>query len=180
MNEEVIQLLKASGCYRVWIGAESGSQKIIDAMDRRVDVNQVREMIIKSRKAGLEAGTFIMVGYPVETEEDLVETLHHLKTSNPDFYTIITAYPIKGTPLNEEVEANFTTELNWEESTDRMIDFKRTYPRKFYDYAIRWIYNEMAILKAEKGNSVKEKLKIPYYELKSIGARSIMKTIKYS
>jgi radical SAM superfamily enzyme YgiQ (UPF0313 family) len=179
MNEEVIQLLKASGCYRVWIGAESGSQKIIDAMDRRVDVNQVREMIIKSRAAGLEAGTFIMVGYPGETEEDLVETLHHLKTSNPDFYTITTAYPIKGTPLYEEVEANFTTELNWEESTDRMIDFKRTYPRKFYDYAIRWIYNEMAIMKAEKGNSFKEKLKIPYYKLKSLGSKSMMKTLKH-
>lgn len=64
MNKEVIALLKRAGCFRVWIGAESGSQKIIDAMDRRVSVDQVREMIIEARKQGVETGTFIMLGYP--------------------------------------------------------------------------------------------------------------------
>ena len=61
LNEEVILMLKETGCFRVWIGAESGSQKVIDLMDRRVDVNQVREMIQLTRKHGVEAGTFIML-----------------------------------------------------------------------------------------------------------------------
>jgi len=51
----VVQLLKESGCYRVWIGAESGSQKIIDAMDRRVKVEQVRDMIRLVKAYGMEA-----------------------------------------------------------------------------------------------------------------------------
>jgi radical SAM superfamily enzyme YgiQ (UPF0313 family) len=106
MNEEVIDLLKASGCFRVWIGAESGSQKIIDAMDRRVDVAVVRQMIQLSQKKGIQAGTFIMLGYPGETTADINETIHHLKVSNPDLYTITIAYPIKGTPLYQEVEAD--------------------------------------------------------------------------
>lgn len=164
MNEEIVALLKQSGCYRVWIGAESGSQKIIDAMSRRVKVEQVQHMIQLTQKNGMEAGTFIMLGYPGETEEDISETLHHLKTSNPNHYTLTVAYPIKGTPLYSEVESNFINQLPWETSTDRDIDFKRTYSRKYYDYAIRWIYNEVAIQKSKP-------LKVPYLKLKSSIAR---------
>jgi anaerobic magnesium-protoporphyrin IX monomethyl ester cyclase len=147
MNEEVIGLLKHSGCFRVWIGAESGSQKIIDAMDRRVEVQQVREMIQSSRKAGLQAGTFIMVGYPGETESDLRETLHHLKVADPDHYTITVAYPIRGTPLYEEVQPYFLKSPGWDEGSDRQLDFSRTYPRAYYRYAVSWISNEVALHK---------------------------------
>jgi radical SAM superfamily enzyme YgiQ (UPF0313 family) len=143
MSAEVIQLLKEAGAFRIWIGAESGSQKIIDAMDRRVDVEKVREMIQLSRKSGIQAGTFIMLGYPGETEEDIKQTIHHLKTSNPDLFTITVAYPIKGTGLYEQVEALQTTSLDWNKSTDRDIDFKRDYPRKYYDYAVRRVINEV-------------------------------------
>lgn len=170
MNEEVIHLLKNSGCFRVWIGAESGSQKVIDAMDRRVDVKQVREMIQLSKKNGIQAGTFIMLGYPGEEDSDVVETLHHLKTSDPDFYTITIAYPIKGTPMYEEVEANFIRQLPWEISTDRQIDFKRKYSRKYYDYAVRWMANEMAI---QQRNS--SRLSVLRHTLKSAVARAVMK-----
>jgi radical SAM superfamily enzyme YgiQ (UPF0313 family) len=143
LNEEVIKMLKETGCFRVWIGAESGSQKVIDLMDRRVDVNQVRDMIRMSKKYGIEAGTFIMLGYPGETESDIEETINHLKASDPDHFTITVAYPINGTELYQEIEANRITELQWNTSTDRQIDFKRTYSRKYYDYAVRWVTNEV-------------------------------------
>lgn len=163
MNEEVIKELKSSGCFRVWIGAESGSQKVIDLMDRRVDVNQVRDMIQLAQFHGVQAGTFIMVGYPGETEEDIFETVHHLKTSNPDIFTITVAYPIKGTPLYQEVEDRFIEDLPWETSTDRDIDFKRTYSRKYYDYAVSMIVNEVNAFKAQQKGDIftmsKSKLK---------------------
>ena len=143
MNEEVIQMLKESGCFRVWIGAESGSQKIIDLMDRRVDVDKVRDMIRLSRQYGIQAGTFIMLGYPGETEEDINETIHHLKVSNPDHFTITVAYPIKGTELFQEIEPLRLDSNSWSESTDRDIDFTRTYPRRYYDYAVRRVTNEV-------------------------------------
>jgi len=148
LNEEVILMLKETGCFRVWIGAESGSQKVIDLMDRRVDVNQVREMIQLTRKHGIEAGTFIMLGYPGETEEDIEETIRHLKKSNPDYFTITVAYPIKGTELYQEIEAVQTTNLYWSTSTDRQVDFKRTYSRKYYDYAVKRVINEVNYFKA--------------------------------
>ncbi len=143
MNEDVIKVLKESGCFRVWIGAESGSQKIIDLMDRRVDVNNVREMIKLSKKYGIETGTFIMLGYPGETEEDIEKTISHLKESNPDHFTITLSYPINGTDLFYEVESIHTNSIKWEEGTDRDIDFKRTYNRRYYDYAIQRVINEV-------------------------------------
>ncbi|HMT30079.1 MAG TPA: radical SAM protein, partial [Bacteroidia bacterium] len=176
MNEDVLRLLKETGCYRVWIGAESGSQKIIDAMDRRVDVQQVREMIRKSKDFGIQSGTFIMIGYPGETEADLVETLHHLKSSNPDYYTITVAYPIKGTPLYIETEPDFTIKPAWDEGTDRQIDFKRNYSRKYYDYAIRWIANEVALHKNKVSNG--PFLKSAKHALKAAAARGAMRVVR--
>ena len=149
LNEETIGLLKETGCFRVWIGAESGSQKIIDLMDRRVDVNQVRDMIKLTRKHGIEAGTFIMLGYPGETEDDIEETIRHLKQSNPDHFTITVAYPIKGTELYQEIEAIRTTNLDWSTSTDRQVDFQRTYSRKYYDYAVKRVISEVNYFKAK-------------------------------
>lgn len=155
MNEAVILDLKASGCFRVWIGAESGSQKVIDLMDRRVDVNQVRNMIQLSQAHGIQAGTFIMVGYPGETEADIFETVNHLKVSNPDIFTITVAYPIKGTPLYQEVEDRFIEDLPWETSTDRDIDFKRMYSRRYYNHAVSMIVHEVNAFKAQqKGDTL--------------------------
>jgi radical SAM superfamily enzyme YgiQ (UPF0313 family) len=177
MDESVIDLLKEAGCFRIWIGAESGSQKIIDAMDRRVDVNQVRSMIQLTRQKGLEAGTFIMLGYPGETEEDIEETIHHLKTSNPDYFTITIAYPIKGTGLYQEVEALQTTKNDWNKSTDRDRDFERTYPKRYYDYAVRRVVNEVnyhkQVLKGQQFSLAATKLK-----LKSAAAKAGMAYVK--
>jgi anaerobic magnesium-protoporphyrin IX monomethyl ester cyclase len=150
MNEHVIELLKDTGCFRVWIGAESGSQKVIDLMDRRVDVRQVRDMIKLSKKHGIETGTFIMLGYPGETEDDIEETIEHLKDSSPDHFTITVAYPIKGTELYDEVATTITTDFDWQATTDREIDFRRTYPPGYYRHAVRRVINEVNYFKASK------------------------------
>ena len=168
VDEEALSLLKQSGCCSVWIGAESGSQKIIDAMDRRVKVDQVRQTIQLVKQYGMEAGTFIMLGYPGEDESDIKETLHHLKYSNPDQYTITVAYPIKGTALYSEVENIFIEDLPWESTTDRDIDFKRRYKRSYYNHAINWINSEMHYAKHKKG------LKSIVTKLRALKARGMM------
>lgn len=139
MNAEVIGLLRRSGCVQVWIGAESGSQRIIDAMDRRVDVHQVREMIRASRDAGIGTGTFIMLGYPGETESDILETVAHLKAAGPDQFTITLTYPISGTELHAEVRDAITEQPEWATGSDRQIDFRRTYPPGYYHHAVRFV-----------------------------------------
>lgn len=176
LTDEVLKLLKEAGCYRIWIGAESGSQKIIDAMDRRVDVDVVKTAIQKTNALGLETGTFIMVGYPGEDEKDISDTITYLKAANPTHFTITVAYPIKGTSLYNEIEDKITLQPNWETSTDRDIDFKRTYSRKFYDYAVRKIVNEVNYHKEkQQGKNIK---KILNYRIKATLASTLMKLAK--
>ena len=172
LNENIIKTLQGSGCEMIWIGAESGSQKVIDLMNRRVDVNQVREMIQLASKHGIKTGTFIMLGYPGETEGDILETIKHLKIANPDVFTINTAYPIRGTHLHGVVDGITLNDDNWAETIDRDVDFKRTFPIRYYDFAIRKVYNEVY---AHKSKMSGNKLKTMKFKLKafvaSIGMR---------
>ncbi|HEX6913866.1 MAG TPA: radical SAM protein [Chitinophagaceae bacterium] len=173
LNEEAIMLLKASGCFRVWIGAESGSQQVIDLMDRRVKVEQVRDMIRLASKHGLETGTFIMLGYPGETEADIKETIYHLKQSNPDHFTITIAYPIRGTELFQQVESQQLNSPDWATSTDRDINFKRTYNRRYYDHAVKHVVCEVNYHKLLQ-QKLKNWKRIPYLKLQSVLARGGM------
>jgi anaerobic magnesium-protoporphyrin IX monomethyl ester cyclase len=161
LNDEVLALLKNAGCFRIWIGAESGSQDIIDEMDRRVDVDVVKSMIQKTNAMGIETGTFIMLGYPKETIQDINKTIQYLKEANPTHYTITIAYPIKGTGLYQQIEKSITVQPEWHLSTDRDIDFERTYPRRFYDYAVDMVSNEVMLHKLKLQDN-----KNLYYRLK--------------
>lgn len=173
LNEEILHLLKEIGCIRIWIGAESGSQKIIDLMDRRVEVNHVKNMIQKTNAMGIETGTFVMVGYPGEEEEDIKQTIDYLIAAKPTYYTITIAYPIKGTSLYNEIENKITNSLDWETTTDREIEFERTYAKKYYTYAVKWVVNEVEFSRLNNPYNWKG-LKM---KLKSIVARILMKRI---
>lgn len=178
LNDEILQLLKNMGCFRIWIGAESGSQKIIDLMDRRVDVNHVKKIIQDTNALGIETGTFIMLGYPGETEDDILTTIEYLKEANPTHYTITIAYPIRGTSLYKEVEKDITVRPDWETSTDRDIDFKRSYTRKYYDYAVKKVVNEVEFFKEFKKGKNRNNLKVLKLKTKSILASGLMKIAK--
>ncbi|KRP11546.1 MAG: hypothetical protein ABR95_11295 [Sphingobacteriales bacterium BACL12 MAG-120813-bin55] len=82
-----------------------------------------------------------------------------MKVSHPDYYTITIAYPIKGTDMYTEVEERFVEALDWSTTTDRQIDFERTYARKYYDYAVRYVVNEVAADRTSGWSFWKHKLK---------------------
>jgi radical SAM superfamily enzyme YgiQ (UPF0313 family) len=84
-----------------------------------------------------------MLGYPGEKKEDIYETVNHLKDSNPDIFLTTVAYPIKGTLFFHEVEERILTNLPWERRTDRDLDFKGRYSKKFYRHANRYLVNEV-------------------------------------
>jgi radical SAM superfamily enzyme YgiQ (UPF0313 family) len=143
LNEKAVALLRRSGCFRVWIGAESGSQKVLEAMDRRVTVEQVRDMIQLSKKHGIETGTFIMLGYPGETEADIDATIEHLKRADPDQFTITVAYPIKGTPYYEQIQEDIVETRPWEVTTDRDLQLRRPQSPLYYKFAVDRVVNEV-------------------------------------
>ena len=103
LNDEMLDLLAELGCFRVWIGSESGSQRILDAMDRGVKVEQVQQAVALSRERGIESGMFLMWGYEGEEIEDIEATITACQHSQPDIFFTTVSYPIKGTPYYKKV-----------------------------------------------------------------------------
>ena len=144
INEAAADALARLGCARLWIGSESGSQRVLDAMDRRVTVEQVQRATRLLRARGIEVGMFIMLGYPGEEESDLRATVDHLKRTAPDVFLTTVAYPIKGTPYYDDVEDRLQAARPWGERTDRDLVVRGRRSRRYYDFARQWMEGEVA------------------------------------
>jgi anaerobic magnesium-protoporphyrin IX monomethyl ester cyclase len=143
IDDEVAAALASLGCFRVWIGSESGSQRVLDAMKRKVSVEQVHAAAARLRRHGIEVGMFIMLGYDGEQIEDLQATVAHLKHTAPDVFLTTVSYPIKGTPYYDQV-ADRLAPQSWSERTDRDLVVRGRPVRTYYDFARRWMTAEVA------------------------------------
>ncbi len=143
IDDDVARALASLGCFRVWIGSESGSQRILDAMKRKVSVDQVQDTAARLRRHGIEVGMFIMLGYDGEQMADLRATVDHLKHTSPDVFLTTVSYPIKGTPYYDQV-ADRLAPQQWTDGTDRDLVVRGRPVRTYYDFARRWMTAEVA------------------------------------
>ncbi len=153
LNEKVVDALAEMGCYRLWLGAESGSQRILDAMKRKTEIEDVQQKSKMLQAKGIEVGMFIMLGYDGEEVSDIEATVDHLKKSNPDIFLTTVAYPIKGTKYFEAVENEVVTHLDWRTRTDRDLKVTGRYSARFYNHATRWMVNEVNLHKSWQSGS---------------------------
>lgn len=153
LNEEVVDTLADIGCYRLWIGSESGSQRILDGMKRKAQVADVQAKTHMLQERGIEVGMFIMLGYEGESVSDIDATVEHLKKASPDVFLTTVAYPIKGTPYYEEVADRIINDLSWEQRTDRDLGVSGRHSSRFYDHATRWMINEVNLHRARRDGS---------------------------
>jgi radical SAM superfamily enzyme YgiQ (UPF0313 family) len=144
MNEKVAAVLAELGCFRVWIGSESGSQRILNAMQRGVTVEQVQEAVASCKRNGIQTGMFLMWGYDGEEIEDIEATVTHVKKCRPDVFFTTVSYPIKGTPYFDRVAPRLVSIAGWQESTDRDFRVKGRHSRRFYQYADELLRSEMS------------------------------------
>ncbi|MDX2161260.1 MAG: radical SAM protein [bacterium] len=160
LTPQVVETLADMGCFRLWNGSESGSQRILDAMQRKVAAEDVQAKTHLLQQHGIETGMFIMLGYDGESLQDLDETVAHLKRSNPDIFLTTVAYPIKGTPYYTEVESRILTDKAWDRRTDRDLTVAGRYSKRFYRFATRWMVSEVALHRAQTKGGVSLKRKI--------------------
>ena len=142
IDDDVAAALASLGCFRVWIGSESGSQRVLDAMKRKVRVEQVHEAADRLRRHGIEVGMFIMLGYDGEELSDLQATVAHLKRTAPDVLLTTVSYPIKGTPYYAQVADRLGPHA-WAEQTDRDLVVRGRPSRTYFDFARRWMVAEV-------------------------------------
>ncbi len=135
VTESVAEQLAELGCFRVWIGSESGSQRILDAMERGVTVEQVQTAVAQLKRHGIQTGMFLMWGYEGEELADIEATYRHVKTCEPDVFLTTVSYPIAGTPYHREVAGKLVQLGAWERSTDRDIQIRGRHSRRFYQMA---------------------------------------------
>ncbi len=142
MNARVAAQLAELGCDRVWIGSESGSQRLLDAMQRGVTVAQVREAVAQLKQNGIRTGMFFMWGYEGEELSDIEATYDHVKACRPDVFFTTVSYPIKGTPYYDEVAPKLVQLGEWHSTTDRDIKIRGRRSRNFYQLADQLLRSE--------------------------------------
>jgi anaerobic magnesium-protoporphyrin IX monomethyl ester cyclase len=153
LNPEMLDLLAELGCFRVWVGSESGSQRILDAMERGVQVEQVQRAVELCRERGIQSGMFLMWGYEGEELPDIEATIEHVKRSNPDVFFTTVAYPIKGTSYFDRIANQLIQLKPWAESSDRDLMIKGRHSRRFYEHADRLLHDEVALARLLNNSS---------------------------
>jgi anaerobic magnesium-protoporphyrin IX monomethyl ester cyclase len=136
MTEETVQALKRAGCAEVWMGVESGSQKILDAMDKGLRVSEVVDARMRLKQADIHACYFLQFGYPGESWKDIQQTISLVRLTRPHDVGVSVSYPLPNTRFYEKVQAELGHKRNWTDSDDLCVMFIAEYKDVFY-HALR-------------------------------------------
>ena len=137
--------LARAGCDIVWMGAESGSQKILDAMEKGTTVEMIDESCDSLRKQGIRVGLFIQFGYPGETKADIRETIKLVRRIMPDELGISISYPLPGTRFYDRVKAELGELRNWQDSDDLAMLYKGPHNTSFYRALHSYVHSDLGL-----------------------------------
>jgi anaerobic magnesium-protoporphyrin IX monomethyl ester cyclase len=140
VNAETVKALAEAGCENVWIGAESGSQKILDAMDKGISVEQIGEATVLMKEAGIKPSFFIQFGYPGELKDDIQLTINMINELLPFEIGISVSYPLPGTSFYEKVKAELKKKTNWTDSNEMALMFHNTFQPSYYKQLHRYVH----------------------------------------
>ena len=132
LREGAVADLARAGCDIVWLGAESGSQKILDAMDKGLTVEQIEEATRRLKAAGIRVGHFIQFGYSGEGIADIARTINMIRRTQPDELGISVSYPLPGTAFYDRVKAELQGKRNWSDSSDLAMLYRGPFTTNFY------------------------------------------------
>ncbi len=142
LQEDNIKNLARAGCDNIWMGAESGSQKILDAMDKGTTVQQIFSAVKLLKKNRIKPSFFIQFGYPGETKDDIRKTIKMINELLPHSIGISVSYPLPGTVFFDKVKDELKQKSNWSDSDELVLMFKNTYPPSFYKQLHRFVHKD--------------------------------------
>jgi anaerobic magnesium-protoporphyrin IX monomethyl ester cyclase len=140
LQEDNIAALAHAGCETVWVGAESGSQKILDAMEKGTKVEQIHEATKLLKKHHIHPAFFLQFGYPGETKEDILKTINMVMELMPDDIGVSVSYPLPGTKFYERVKNELKEKSNWTDSDELAMLFQNRFHGTFYKELQRYIH----------------------------------------
>jgi anaerobic magnesium-protoporphyrin IX monomethyl ester cyclase len=145
LSERMAAALRAAGCKEAWLGAESGSQRVLDAMNKGTTVAEIITARARLKAVGIRVGFFIQLGYMDEQLADILATRDLLEAARPDDVGVSVSYPLPGTKFYELVKAQLNGKTHWQDSNDLAMMFQGTYNSDFYR-AIRNLLHDQVTL----------------------------------
>jgi radical SAM superfamily enzyme YgiQ (UPF0313 family) len=148
LREGEVEALRRAGCQSVWVGAESGSQKILDAMEKGTRVEQIHAATRRLRQAGIRVGFFLQFGYPGEDRSDIEKTLQLVRACRPDDIGMSVSYPLPGTKFYQAVREQLGAKQNWVDSEDLDMLYRGPFTASFYRQLYTVLHGEFRARKA--------------------------------
>lgn len=145
VQDKTIDELAMSGLEEAWIGAESGSQKILDAMDKGTSLDQIKKSTEILQQKGVRVAYFLQFGYLGETKEDVQMTLDMVAENAPDDIGISVSYPLPGTKFYDTVKAQMGEKSNWEDSDDLDLMFEGSFSADYYRALQRFVHHRFRL-----------------------------------
>jgi anaerobic magnesium-protoporphyrin IX monomethyl ester cyclase len=132
ISERMAEALSAAGCMEAWLGAESGSQRVLDAMNKGTTVTEIITARARLKAVGIRVGFFIQLGYLDEQLSDILATRALIEAAQPDDIGVSVSYPLPGTKFYELVKKQLGNKTHWQDSNDLEMMFQGTYTSDFY------------------------------------------------
>ncbi|MBS1683008.1 MAG: B12-binding domain-containing radical SAM protein [Bacteroidetes bacterium] len=145
LEENTIEHLARSGAETIWVGAESGSQKILDAMDKGTTIQEIEKATRLMKEKKIRVGYFLQFGYTGEKKEDIEATIKMTLAAMPDEIGISVSYPLPGTKFYENVKSNLKEKQNWVDSDDLALLYRSTFSPVFYKLLHRYVHSRYRI-----------------------------------
>lgn len=147
-SEAMAQALGNAGCREAWIGAESGSQQVLDAMNKGTTVDEILTARQRLGAAGVRVGFFIQLGYLGEGLDELLATRRLVEAARPDEIGVSVSYPLPGTAFHAQVRAQLGEKTHWDESADLAMMFRGSFDTEFYRRVRDLLHEQVALIKA--------------------------------
>lgn len=175
--EDTAEAMVQSGCETIWLGAESGSQSILDAMDKGTKVEQINEARQVLKKFGIRCGFFLQFGYLGETKEDIDKTVAMVKKLMPDEIGVSVSYPLPGTKFYDKVKNELIDKANWTDSDDLDLMFENNYSSNYYKVLQRYLHK---VLQRKKGQEAIKLMFTKPTQIKGSQLKTAFKTLYYA
>lgn len=176
LQGNTINALKESGIETVWVGAESGSQKILDAMDKGTRVEQIYHATKILKQSGIKIGFFLQFGYLGETQNDIDATIKMLLDLMPDEAGISISYPLPGTKFYEKVKNQLIEKQNWSDSDDLAMMFQGTFQGEYYPKLHKYVHS---VYRSRRGVVVLKKMLRNPLQLRQQDIKSALASIYF-
>lgn len=142
LREGDIEALHRAGAQIIWVGAESGSQKILNAMEKGTRTEQIYTVARQLKQAGIQVGFFLQFGYPGETRADIDKTLQMVWDCMPDDIGMSVSYPLPGTKFYGRIQDQLGSKKNWIDSSDMDMMYTGTFATAFYRQLHKVLHRE--------------------------------------